>query len=56
MVAAKRKVRVLVAGSGDKVFEFISELLPPSGFEPLVRAGDAGVPCRLKEGHSRHFV
>lgn len=47
MVAAKRKVRVLVAGSGDKVFEFISELLPPSGFEPLVRAGDAGEVRRL---------
>ena len=47
MVAAKRKVRVLVAGSGDKVFEFISELLPPSGFEPLVRAGDAGEARRM---------
>ena len=47
MVAAKRKVRVLVAGSGDKVFEFISELLPPSGFEPLVRAGDAGEVRRM---------
>lgn len=47
MVAAKRKVRVLVAGSGDKVFEFISELLPPSGFEPLARAGDAGEVRRM---------
>ena len=47
MAMAKRKVRVLVAGSGDKVFDFISELLPPSGSEPLLRAGDAGEVRRM---------
>ncbi len=47
MAAVKRKARVLVAGSGDKVFAFISELLPSSGFEPMIRAGDAGEVRRL---------
>lgn len=47
MATVKRKYRVLVAGSGDRVFDFISELLPPDGFEPILRAGDAGEVRRM---------
>ena len=47
MATVKRKYRVLVAGSGDRVFDFISELLPPGGFEPILRAGDAGEVRRM---------
>lgn len=47
MAVAKKKYRVLVAGSGDKIFDYISEMLPRSGFEPIVRAGDAGEVRRM---------
>lgn len=47
MATAKRKYRVLVAGSGDKIFDYISEMLPRSGYEPILRAGDAGEVRRM---------
>lgn len=42
MATGKKKYRVLVAGSGDKIFEYISDLLPKSGYDPILRANDAG--------------
>ena len=47
MAMAKRKYRVLVAGSGDKIFDYISEMLPRTGYEPVLRAGDAGEVRRM---------
>ena len=47
MAMAKRKYRVLVAGSGDKIFDYISEMLPRTGYEPVLRASDAGEVRRM---------
>lgn len=47
MATGKMKYRVLVAGSGDKIFDYISEMLPKSGYEPILRAGDAGEVRRM---------
>lgn len=47
MATAKRKFRVLVAGSGDKIFDYISETLPRSSYDPVLRAGDAGEVRRM---------
>lgn len=47
MATAKKKYRVLVAGSGDKIFDYISEMLPRSSYDPLLRAGDAGEVRRM---------
>lgn len=47
MAAEKRKYRVLVAGGGDKVYDYICESLPRSSFEPIQRASDAGEVRRM---------
>lgn len=47
MATAKRKFRVLVAGSGDKIFDYISQTLPHSGYDPILKAEDAGEARRL---------
>lgn len=47
MATAKRKFRVLVAGSGDKIYDYIVQTLPRSGFDPILRAEDAGEARRL---------
>ena len=47
MAMAKRKYRVLVAGSGDKIFDYILEMLPRTGYESVLRAGDAGEVRRM---------
>lgn len=47
MATGKRKYRVLVVGSGDKIFDFIAELLPHSSYDPIYRAGDAGEVRRM---------
>lgn len=47
MATGKRKYRVLVAGSGDKIFDFIAEMLPQSVYDPILRAGDAGEVRRM---------
>lgn len=47
MATGKMKYRVLVVGSGDKIFDYISDMLPKSGYEPLMRANDAGEARRL---------
>ena len=47
MATAKRKFRVLVTGSGDKIFDYISQTLPHSSYDPILRAEDAGEARRL---------
>ena len=47
MAAQKRKYRVLVAGGGDRVYDYICENLPRSSYEPIVRASDAGEVRRM---------
>lgn len=47
MATGKMKYRVLVVGSGDKIFDYISDMLPKSGYEPLMRANDAGEARRM---------
>lgn len=47
MATGKRKYRVLVAGSGDKIFDYVAEMLPKSSFDPILRAGDAGEVRRM---------
>lgn len=47
MATGKRKYRVLVAGSGDKIHDYIAEMLPKSSFDPILRAGDAGEVRRM---------
>lgn len=47
MATGKMKYRVLVAGSGDKIFDFIAETLPADTYEPLLRAEDAGKARRM---------
>ena len=47
MATEKRKYRVLVAGGGDKLFDYICENLPRGDYGPILRAGDAGEARRL---------
>lgn len=47
MATEKRKYRVLVAGGGDKLFDYICESLPRDDYGPILRAGDAGEARRL---------
>lgn len=41
------KYRVLVAGSGDNIYDYIAASLPADTYEPLLRAGDAGQVRRM---------
>lgn len=47
MATEKRKYRVLVADSGDKIYDYISQSLPRSDYDPILRAGDAGEARRM---------
>ncbi len=47
MATEKRKYRVLVADSGDKIYEYISQALPRGDYDPIVKAGDAGEVRRM---------
>ena len=47
MATEKRKYRVLVADSGDKIYEYISQSLPRCDYDPIVKAGDAGEVRRM---------
>lgn len=47
MATGKKKYRILVAGAGDKIGDFISEILPAGDYEPILRATDAGHARRL---------
>ena len=47
MATAKRKFRVLVAGSGDKIYDYIVQTLPHSSYDPILKAEDAGEARRL---------
>ena len=47
MATEKRKYRVLVADSGDKIYEYISQSLPRGDYDPIVKAGDAGEVRRM---------
>ena len=47
MATEKRKYRVLVADSGDKIYEYISQSLPCGDYDPIVKAGDAGEVRRM---------
>lgn len=42
MTTGKRKYRILVVDSGDKVCDFVSEILPAGDYEPISRVKDAG--------------
>lgn len=42
MAVAKKKYRVLVCGTGDKIFDYIESVLPPQEYEQILRAGSAG--------------
>lgn len=47
MATEKRKYRVLVADSGDKIYDYISQSLPRSDYDLILRAGDAGEARRM---------
>lgn len=47
MATEKRKYHVLVADSGDKIYDYISQSLPRSDYDPILRAGDAGEARRM---------
>ena len=47
MATEKRKYRVLVADSGDKIYDYISQSLPRSDYDPSLQAGDAGEARRM---------
>ena len=47
MATEKRKYRVLVADSGDKIYDYISQSLPRGDYDPILRAGDAGEARRM---------
>lgn len=42
MTTGKRKYRILVVDSGDKVGDFVSEILPAGDYEQISRVKDAG--------------
>ena len=42
MAMKKTKCRVVVAGASDKIFSLITDLLPPSEYDPALRVNDAG--------------
>ncbi len=41
------KYRVLVAGAGDKIYDYIVDSLPKSTYDPILKAGDAGEARRM---------
>ena len=47
MATEKRKYRVLVADSGVKIYDYISQSLPRRDYDPILRAGDAGEARRM---------
>lgn len=47
MAAGKMKYRVLVAGAGDKIYDYIVDSLPKSTYDPILKAGDAGEARRM---------
>lgn len=47
MATGKMKYRVLVACSADKISDFISDILPPANYDPILRAEDAGQVRRM---------
>lgn len=47
MVSGKRKYRVLVAGAGDKIFDYIEAILPAREYEQILRVGSAGEARRM---------
>lgn len=47
MATGKKKYRILVADSGGRIAELISDLLPPGDYEPVAQASDAGQTRRL---------
>lgn len=47
MAAGKRAYRVLVVGSGDRIYDYIVDSLPKSTYDPILRVNDAGEARRL---------
>ena len=47
MAAGKKKYRILVAGAGDKIRDFITEIIPPGDYDPILQAADAGQARRM---------
>lgn len=47
MKTGKIQHRVLVVSGSDKAFDYISELLPPNEFYPILKAGSAGEAKRM---------
>lgn len=47
MIAGKQSYRVLVVSSSDKVYDYITELLPQNEFFPIERASSAGEAKRM---------
>lgn len=47
MATGKNKYRVLVVSTGDKIYDFIVDLLPAGEYQPVLRARDAGEARRM---------
>ncbi len=47
MLPEKRRYRVLIVDSGDKIYDTISQLLPPDCYSPIDRAHNAGEVRRM---------
>lgn len=56
MAAGKIKYRVLLAGGNDKLCAFLSELLPRSDYEPLVKVDSVGEVRRMVPEGSTDIV
>ena len=47
MLEERPQHRVLIVSDADKIADYITELLPPREFSPILRAGSAGDAKRM---------
>lgn len=47
MTSGRTQYRVLIVSAVEKIYEYITEILPPSEFSPILRAASAGEAKRM---------
>lgn len=47
MTSGRTQYRVLIVSAVEKIYEYITEILPPGEFSPILRAGSAGEAKRM---------
>ena len=47
MTSGRTQYRVLIVSAVEKIYEYITEILPPGEFSPILRAASAGEAKRM---------